>query len=76
MTVGVGLRIGGVVSTAVVATNDPGSPDPVVIVRDTVLHMFPDGTALFGGRAPRRRRCALGVGLRTARRRRGGSARR
>ncbi|NLU84918.1 hypothetical protein [Rhodococcus sp. HNM0569] len=52
MTIGVGLRIGGIVSTAVVASNDPGSPDPVVIVRDTVLHMSPDGTALFGGAAP------------------------
>ncbi|MEN0136912.1 MAG: hypothetical protein AAGC80_17320 [Rhodococcus sp. (in: high G+C Gram-positive bacteria)] len=52
MSMGVGLRIGSVVSTAVVASNDPGSPDPVVIVRDTVLHMCPDGTAILGGSAP------------------------
>ncbi|QNG18737.1 hypothetical protein G4H71_21930 [Rhodococcus triatomae] len=52
MTMGVGLRIGDVVSTAVVASNDPGSPDPVVIVRDTVLHMLPGGTAVFGGGTP------------------------
>lgn len=52
MTMGVGLRIGDVVSTAVVASNEPGSPDPIVIVRDTVLHMLPGGTAVFGGSAP------------------------
>ncbi|MFZ2173778.1 MAG: hypothetical protein WAW17_07025 [Rhodococcus sp. (in: high G+C Gram-positive bacteria)] len=53
MSMGVGLRIGSVVSTAVVASNDPGSADPIVIVRDTVLHMCPDGTAILGGSPPR-----------------------
>ncbi|WP_072690027.1 hypothetical protein [Rhodococcus marinonascens] len=53
MSIGVGLRVGAVVSNAVVASNDPGSPDPIVIVRDTVLHMCPDGTAILGGSAPR-----------------------
>ncbi|MHD0282111.1 hypothetical protein [Rhodococcus aetherivorans] len=49
MAVGVGLRIGSVVSTAVLASNDPGSPDPVVIARDTVLHIDSDGTTVLGG---------------------------
>ncbi|AOW94640.1 hypothetical protein BFN03_08465 [Rhodococcus sp. WMMA185] len=53
MSIGVGLRVGTAVSTAVVASNDPGSPDPIVIVRDTVLHMCPDGTAILGGSPPR-----------------------
>jgi hypothetical protein len=49
MTIGVGLRIGSVVSTAVVASNEPGTPDPVVIARDTVLHIDHDGTTSLGG---------------------------
>ncbi|MFD4367463.1 hypothetical protein [Rhodococcus sp. NPDC058521] len=52
MAMGVGLRVGSVVSTAVVASNDPGSPDPIVIVRDTVLHMCGDGSAVLGGSTP------------------------
>lgn len=49
MSIGVGVRIGTVVSTAVVASNDPGSADPVVIVRDTVLNQRKDGTTVLGG---------------------------
>lgn len=49
MTIGVGLRIGRVVSTAVVASNEPGTPDPVVIARDSVLHIGRDGTTSLGG---------------------------
>lgn len=52
MPVGVGLRVGSVVSTAVVASNDPGTPDPVVFARDTVLRMCADGTTVLGGAAP------------------------
>ena len=52
MAMGVGLRVGNVVSTAVVASNDPGSPDPIVIARDTVLHMCGDDSAVLGGSAP------------------------
>lgn len=52
MAMGVGLRVGSVVSTAVVASNDPGSPDPIVIVRDTVLHLCGDGSAVLGGSTP------------------------
>lgn len=51
MSIGVGLRIGSVVSTAVVASNEPGTPDPVVIARDTVLHIDEDGTSTLGGSA-------------------------
>lgn len=60
MAVGIGLRIGSVVSTAVVATNDPGSHDPIVIVRDTVLHIRTDDSVVLGGSAP------LGKGGRSA----------
>lgn len=49
MSIGVGVRIGTMVSTAVVASNDPGSADPVVIVRDTVLNQRKDGTTVLGG---------------------------
>ncbi|MEE2032250.1 hypothetical protein [Rhodococcus chondri] len=49
MAIGVGLRIGRIVSTAVVASNEPGTPDPVVIARDTVLHIDHDGTTSLGG---------------------------
>jgi len=49
MAIGVGLRIGRVVSTAVVASNEPGTPDPVVIARDSVLHIGSDGTTSLGG---------------------------
>lgn len=49
MSIGVGLRIGRVVSTAVVASNEPGTPDPVVLARDTVLHIDQDGTTSLGG---------------------------
>ncbi|MBH0123321.1 hypothetical protein I0Q12_29060 [Rhodococcus sp. CX] len=48
MAIGVGLRIGRVVSTAVVASNEPGTQDPVVIARDTVLHIDEDGTTTLG----------------------------
>ena len=51
MAIGVGLRIGSVVSTAVVASNEPGTPDPVVIARDTVLHIDHDETPALGGSA-------------------------
>lgn len=51
MAIGVGLRIGSVVSTAVVASNEPGTPDPVVIARDTVLHIDHEGTPALGGSA-------------------------
>lgn len=50
MAIGVGLRIGRVVSTAVVASNEPGTQDPVVIARDTVLHIDEDGTTSLGAR--------------------------
>lgn len=50
MAIGVGLRIGRVVSTAVVASNEPGTQDPVVIARDTVLHIDEDGTTSLGSR--------------------------
>ncbi|NLU63686.1 hypothetical protein HCA61_15630 [Rhodococcus sp. HNM0563] len=49
MAIGVGLRIGRIVSTAVVASNEPGTPDPVVIARDTVLHIDHDGNSQLGG---------------------------
>lgn len=49
MSIGVGVRIGTLVSTAVVASNDPGSADPVVLVRDTVLNQRRDGTTVLGG---------------------------
>lgn len=49
MAIGVGLRIGRVVSTAVVASNEPGTPDPVVLARDTVLHIDQDGITSLGG---------------------------
>ncbi|MEU5841101.1 hypothetical protein [Rhodococcus sp. NPDC047139] len=48
MAIGVGLRIGRVVSTAVIASNEPGTPDPVVLARDTVLHVDHDGTTSLG----------------------------
>ncbi|WP_068159234.1 hypothetical protein [Rhodococcus phenolicus] len=51
MAIGVGLRIGRVVSTAVVASNEPGTQDPVVIARDTVLHIDEDGTTSLGSRS-------------------------
>ncbi|WP_407445407.1 hypothetical protein [Rhodococcus sp. (in: high G+C Gram-positive bacteria)] len=51
MAIGVGLRIGRVVSTAVVASNEPGTPDPVVIARDTVLHIGRDDSTFLGGSA-------------------------
>jgi hypothetical protein len=38
------------VSTAVVASNEPGTQDPVVIARDTVLHIDKDGTTSLGSR--------------------------
>jgi len=49
MAIGVGLRIGRVVSTAVIASNEPGTPDPTVLARDTVLHIDHDGAATLGG---------------------------
>ncbi|MDJ0405484.1 hypothetical protein QNA23_18465 [Rhodococcus erythropolis] len=49
MSIGVGVRIGTLVSTAVVASNDPGSADPVVLVRDTILNQRKDGTTVLGG---------------------------
>ncbi|MGC0364973.1 hypothetical protein ABH922_002957 [Rhodococcus sp. 27YEA15] len=49
MSIGVGVRIGTLVSTAVVASNDPGSADPVVLVKDTILHQRKDGTTVLGG---------------------------
>lgn len=51
MAIGVGLRIGRIVSTAVVASNEPGTPDPVVIARDTVLHIGRDESTFLGGSA-------------------------
>ncbi len=52
MSVGIGLRIGSLVSTLVVASNEPGTPDPIVIVRDTVLYVGSDGGVLLGGGDP------------------------
>jgi hypothetical protein len=52
MSVGIGLRIGSLVSTLVVASNEPGTPDPIVIVRDTVLYVGSDGDVLLGGGDP------------------------
>lgn len=52
MSVGIGIRIGSLVSTLVVASNEPGTPDPIVIVRDTVLYICSDGRALLGGGDP------------------------
>ncbi|MFC4602630.1 hypothetical protein [Rhodococcus kronopolitis] len=49
MSVGIGLRVGSIVSTTVVASNDAGTPDPVVIARDTVLYVYPDGGTVLGG---------------------------
>ncbi|TQF65961.1 hypothetical protein FK531_18945 [Rhodococcus spelaei] len=49
MSVGIGIRIGSLVSTLVVASNEPGTPDPIVIVRDTVLYLCSDGEAVLGG---------------------------
>ncbi|MCR8693133.1 hypothetical protein NWP13_11395 [Rhodococcus pyridinivorans] len=48
MAIGVGLRIGRVVSTAVIASNEPGTPDPVVLARDSVLHVDHDGNTSLG----------------------------
>ncbi|MFC9787587.1 hypothetical protein [Rhodococcus sp. NPDC127528] len=52
MSVGIGIRIGSLVSTLVVASNEPGTPDPIVIVRDTVLYLCSDGEAVLGGADP------------------------
>ncbi|MGW4481094.1 hypothetical protein [Rhodococcus triatomae] len=52
MSVGIGLRVGSLVSTLVVASNEPGTPDPIVIVRDTVLYVGSDGEVLLGGGDP------------------------
>ncbi|EME23618.1 hypothetical protein G419_02230 [Rhodococcus triatomae BKS 15-14] len=49
---GIGLRVGSLVSTLVVASNEPGTPDPIVIVRDTVLYVGSDGEVLLGGGDP------------------------
>ncbi|SDD84551.1 hypothetical protein [Rhodococcus tukisamuensis] len=52
MSVGIGLRVGSIVSTTVVAANDAGTPDPAVIARDTVLYVYPDGGTVLGGAEP------------------------
>ncbi|MFD4182348.1 hypothetical protein [Rhodococcus sp. NPDC058514] len=49
MSVGIGLRVGSIVSHTVIASNDAGTPDPIVIVRDTVLHVRADGGTVLGG---------------------------
>ncbi|MFC7447696.1 hypothetical protein [Rhodococcus daqingensis] len=49
MSVGIGLRVGSIVSHTVIASNDAGTPDPIVIVRDTVLHVCSDGSTVLGG---------------------------
>ncbi len=49
MSVGIGVRVGTLVSTLVVASNEPGTPDPIVIVRDTVLYLCADGESVLGG---------------------------
>ncbi|SEK84813.1 hypothetical protein [Rhodococcus maanshanensis] len=49
MSVGIGLRVGSIVSHTVIASNDAGTPDPIVIVRDTVLHVGSDGSTVLGG---------------------------
>ncbi|MFD4467673.1 hypothetical protein ACFWPA_05185 [Rhodococcus sp. NPDC058505] len=52
MSVGIGVRIGSLVSTLVVASNEPGTPDPIVIVRDTVLYVCSNGEVVLGGGDP------------------------
>ncbi|MGW0041785.1 hypothetical protein [Rhodococcus sp. NPDC003348] len=52
MSVGIGVRIGSLVSTLVVASNEPGTPDPIVIVRDTVLYVGSNSEVVLGGGDP------------------------
>lgn len=52
MSVGIGVRIGSLVSTLVVASNEPGTPDPIVIVRDTVLYVCSNDAVVLGGGDP------------------------
>lgn len=52
MSVGIGVRVGSLVSTLVVASNESGTPDPIVIVRDTVLYLCADGESVLGGGEP------------------------